>query len=130
LRALNLGGDQSGDPHDEIGRVEDRIERLTEKIDSCRKLILASRLAVVAGAIVLAGMLFGVIRFDPGVMAAAVAALLGGIAVWGSNRSTVQEAMEELALSEADRSILIQKMDLRDVTPRELSTKPKDHSIL
>jgi hypothetical protein len=128
--ALNLDGDQSGHLHDEILRIEDRIEQLTEKIESCRKLILASRIAVAGGACALAAMLFGAIRFDPAVMAAAVAALLGGIAVWGSNRSTAQEATKELILSETNRSMLIQKMDLRDVTPpRQLSAGPQDDTI-
>jgi hypothetical protein len=125
-----LDGDQSGHLHDEILRIEDRIEQLTEKIESCRKLILASRIAVAGGVVALAGMLFGAIGFDPAVMAAAVAALLGGIAVWGSNRSTAQEATRELILSETNRSMLIQKMDLRDVTPlRQLSTGPQDDTI-
>jgi hypothetical protein len=120
--ALNLDGDQSGNLRDEIVRIEDRIEQLTEKIESCRKLILASRIAVAGGIPVLAGMLLGAIRFDPAVMAAAVAASLGGIAVWGSNRSTAQEATSELISNEAHRLALIQKMKLTDVTPlRELS---------
>ena len=42
-------------------------------------------------------MLSGV-RFDPGILAAAVAALLGGIVIWGSNRSTAMEAMKDLAV--------------------------------
>jgi hypothetical protein len=37
---------------------------------------------------VLAAVVLGVIRFDPGLMAAAVAALLGGIVGWGSNVTT------------------------------------------
>ena len=65
------------------------IEELDAKIESCRKFILASRIAMAAGGIVLAAMLVGAIRFDPGTMAAAVAAFLGGIVVWGSNRSTL-----------------------------------------
>jgi hypothetical protein len=63
------------------------------------------------------GMLFGAIGFDPGIMAAAVAALLGGIAVWGSNRSTAKQASKELALAESGRSLLIGNMALCDVTP-------------
>jgi hypothetical protein len=51
-------------------------------------------------------MLFGVMRFDLGTMAA-VAALLGGIVVWGSNSSTAKEATKELAQAEADRVALI-----------------------
>jgi hypothetical protein len=42
-------------------------------------------------------MLFGVIRFGPAIMAAAVVALLGGIAVWGSNSSTALQTAKELA---------------------------------
>jgi hypothetical protein len=113
-------GDQSRDPHDEVVRLEEHIEDLALKIESCRKLILASRIAVASGSLVLVGMLFGAIRFDPATMAAAVAALLGGIAVWGSNGSTAKEAAKELAEAEADRSTLIEKMDLGDVTPQDL----------
>jgi hypothetical protein len=80
-------------------------------------LILASRIAVAGGVLVLGGMLFGAIRFDPGMMAAAVAASLGGVAVWGSNRSTAKQAAKELALAESDRSVLIGNMALGDVTP-------------
>ncbi len=87
-----MDGDQSGDPHDEVARLEERIEELASKIESCRKLILASQIAVAGGTLVLAAMLFGAIRFDLAIMAGAVAASLGGIAVWGSNSSTAKEA--------------------------------------
>jgi hypothetical protein len=52
-------------------------------------------------------MLVGAIRFDLGIMAAAVSALFGGIVVWGSNRSTANEAANEMAVAEADRTALI-----------------------
>jgi hypothetical protein len=129
--ALNLENSHSKDLHNEIVRIEDRIERLTEKIESCRKLILASRIAVVGGTIVLTVMLFGAMRFDPAIMAAAVAALLGGIAVWGSNRSTAKEATTELTIIASDRSMLIQQMNLKDVTPlRAFSAGAKDDTIV
>ena len=102
-----------GDLHDEIVRLEEHIEELAAKIENCRKFILASRIATGGGGIVLAAMLLGAIRFDPGAMAAAVAALLGGIVVWGSNGSTAKEAAKELATAEADRAALIEKIDLR-----------------
>jgi hypothetical protein len=124
---LNLDDDQRDDPHDEVVRLEERIEDLAAKIESCRKLILVSRIAVASGGLVLTGMLFGVIRFDPAIMAAAVAALLGGIAVWGSNSSTAQQAAKELASAESDRSVLIEEMDLGDVTPpRGYSARSQD----
>ena len=86
-----------GDPHDEIVRLETHIEELAAKIDSCRKFTLASRVSMAGAGIVLAAMLLGAIRLDPAAMAAAIAALLGGIVVWGSNGSTAKEAAKELA---------------------------------
>ena len=101
------------DPRGEIVRLEVHIEELAAKIESCRKLMLASRITVAGGGIALAAMLLGAIRFDPAAMAAAVAALLGGIVVWGSNKSTAKEAAKELATAEANRAASIEKIDLR-----------------
>ena len=124
-----MDGDQSGDLHDEVARLEERIEELASKIEGCRKLILASQIAVAGSTLVLAAMLFSAIRFDPAIMAAAVAASLGGIAVWGSNSSTAKEAAKELASADSDRSALIEKMDLSDVTPlRGLATGSQDRT--
>jgi hypothetical protein len=103
----------AGNPHDEIVRLEAQIEELAAKIESCRKFILASRIAMASGGIVIAAMLLGAIRFDPAAMTAAVAALLGGIVVWGSNGSTAKEAAMELSAAEADRAALIEMIDLR-----------------
>jgi hypothetical protein len=111
-----LGGDQS-DPQNQIVLLEERIEELAAKVESCRKFILASRIAVPGGAVVLAGMLSGAITFNPGIMAGGVAALLGGIVVWGSNSSTAKEAAKELASADMARSALIEAMDFNDVTP-------------
>ena len=111
---LNLHVDKSdGDLHEEIVRLEEHVEDLAAKIESCRKLILAARIATGGGGIVLAAMLLGALRFDLGAMAAAVAALLGGIVVWGSNGSTAKEVAKQLATAEADRAALIEKIDLR-----------------
>jgi len=122
-----LDGDQIS-AHDEVARLEERIEELASKIESCRKLILASQVGVAGGTLVLAAMLFGAIRFDPAVMAAAVAASLGGSAVWGSNSSTAKEAAKESASADSDRSALIEKMDLSDVTPLGgLAAGSQDH---
>jgi hypothetical protein len=103
----------TGDPHDEIVRLEAQIEILSARIESCRKFILAARIAVAGGAILLALLLLGLIRFDPTLMLAAFAALLGGIVVWGSNGSTAKEAADELAKTEANRRALIGVINLR-----------------
>ena len=101
------------DPHDEIVRLEEHIEKLAAGIENCRKFILASRVAIACSGLVLGALLVGAIRFDPGAMAGAVAAFLGGIVVWGSNGSTAKEAAKELATAEADRAALIEMIDRR-----------------
>ena len=106
------------DPHDEIERLETQIDELAARLESCRKFILVARVAVVAGAVLLASMLLGVLPFDPRLLLTAITALLGGIVVWGSNRSTADEAAQELAAAEAERASLIGSIGLRVVTER------------
>jgi len=103
------------DPHDEIVRLEAQIEQLAAKLESCRKFILAGRVAAAAGGIALVALLFGVIAFDPGAMALAAAALLGGIVAWGSNGSTAKETTEHLATAESRRAEMIEQLDLQAV---------------
>ena len=107
------------DHRDEIVRLEAQIDELTAKIESCRKFILAGRIAVVGGGAVLTAMLVSAIQFDPSVMALAVTAVLGGIVAAGSNRSTAKEAVLELTTAEARRNALIEQIDLRLVPDRE-----------
>ena len=107
---------EGADPHEEIVRLEEHIEELAAKIESCRKFILAARIAVAGGAVVLAAMLIGVIRSDLGFLAAAVALLLGGIVVWGSNSSTAKEATKELAAAETKRAVLIEQINPRIIS--------------
>jgi hypothetical protein len=108
--------DNGGDPREEIVRLEAQIEELAAKIESCRKFILAARIATWGGGIVLAAMLVGAIRADPATMAGAAAAVLGGIVVWGSNNSTAKEARKEMAAAEAKRAALIETIDLRAIS--------------
>ena len=93
--------------------------RLAARIESCRKFILAGRIAVAGVGVVLIGGLVGAIQFDPSVIAVAVAAVLGGNVAAGSNRSTAIEAMHELTAAEAKRAALIGQIDLRLVPDRD-----------
>jgi hypothetical protein len=107
-----------GDPHDEIERLEAQIETLSTRIESCRKFILAARIAVIGGGVLLVALLLGLIRFDPALLLTAFASLLGGIVVWGSNGSTAKEAADDLAKAEANRKALIGLIDLRTIAER------------
>ena len=95
-----------------------RSKSLAARIENCRKFILAGRIAVAIGSVLLAALLLGAIRFDLQLMMLAMAALLGGIVVWGSNGSTANEAENELATAEANRKALIGMIDLRVVAER------------
>jgi hypothetical protein len=106
------------DPHDEIERIEAHIEALVARRENCRKFILAARVAVVGGGVCFAALMLGAIRFDLGTMMGAMAALLGGIVVWGSNASTAKEAAAEIAAAEADRAALIGQLDLHAIAER------------
>jgi hypothetical protein len=106
------------DPHKEIVRLEAQIEELAGRIENCRKFILAGRIAAAVGGLLLVALLLGAIRFDLQLMMLAMAALLGGIVVWGSNGSTAKEAENELAAAEANRKALIGMIDLRVVAER------------
>jgi hypothetical protein len=51
-------------------------------------------------------------------MVAAFAAVIGGVVLLGSNRSTLQEATAALQAAEAQRAALIGEIDLRVVSSR------------
>ncbi len=108
-----------GDRRDEIVRLEAQIDELAAKIESCRKFILAGRIAVVGGSMVLIATVVGAIQFDPSIVVVAVAAVLAGIVAVGSNRSTAIEATHELTAAETERKALIEQIDLRLVSDRD-----------
>jgi len=100
------------DAREEISRLEAQIEQLAEAIENCRKIDLASKVAVGLGGILLLAIAVGVIRFDPTAFIAAVAALLGGTVLYGSNSSTSREKTAALRAAEAQRATLIGQIDL------------------
>jgi hypothetical protein len=103
------------DLRDQILHLEARIDALAETIEGCRKIILVSKFAIAAGAIAMPAMLLGAIQSDPVVLSGATAALLGGIALFGSNTSTAKQASAKMKDAEALRAELIGRLDLRPV---------------
>src|SRR5882724_11640358 len=104
-----------GDLRDQILRLEADIEELTEVIERCRRVVLISKVAIVAGGIWLLTLTLGAIRFDPMAMVGAIAVVIGGIVVFGSNMSTSRQAAVAIKAAEACRAELISKIDLRTV---------------
>jgi hypothetical protein len=83
--------DDDGDLGEQILHIEARIEELAEVIGSCRKIILISKAAITAGGALILAMIIGAIGFDPTVMIGAIAAVIGGAVVFGSNTSTLKQ---------------------------------------
>ena len=110
---MDEGTAESVDPHEAIARLEEHIEELEAKLESCQKFAGASRFAMALGGVLLVGLMFGVIPFDPLALTGAMAAGLGGVVTLGSNNSTAKEATAQLAAAEAERAELIGSIDLR-----------------
>ena len=106
-------------PRDAIARLEARIEALSSAVESCHKFMLAARLAIAAGGVLLALTLIRVIAFDPTVLFGSIAVVLGGVVVLGSNTTTARQALEARAKAEAERAALIGAIELRVVEGRE-----------
>src|SRR2546428_12181402 len=101
----------AGDLRDEIVRLEARIDELAQVVESCRKFILISRAAIAVGAILLLALATGAIKLDPTMMIAAMAAVIGGIVLLGSNSRTSDDATVALQTAEARRAELIGAID-------------------
>jgi hypothetical protein len=101
------------DVREQISELEAEIEELAGALERCRKTALASKAAMVFGAILLAATVLGVVTFDPMAMVAGLAALLGGVVVFGSNRSTANQLSESMRNAEALRAALIGRLDIR-----------------
>src|SRR5262245_32631057 len=107
--------DDDGDLHEQILHIEAHIEELTDIIEGCRKIILFSKVAIAAGGILILATIIGAVGFDPTVLIGAIAAVIGGTVVFGSNTSTLKQTMTDMKAAEGDRTELISRMDLKVV---------------
>jgi hypothetical protein len=98
---------------EEIARLEARIEALTVSLERCRKISLAARLTLAAGTTWMGLMFVGVIPSLSFHLVGAIAAVLGGIVLFGSNNSTWKQMLAARADADARRIELIDRMRLR-----------------
>jgi hypothetical protein len=104
-----------GDLRDQIARIEADIEHLAQALERCRKAMLLSKVAIAAGGILILAYFVGAMRFDHTIMIGALAAIIGGVVVFGSNSSTSTQTMAALKAAETQRAKLIDMIDLRAV---------------
>jgi hypothetical protein len=96
----------------EIATLEQRIEALSESLERCRKVALAAKAAIAAGAVLMALLLFGLVWADALWLMVAAILLLGGIVLAGSNASTARETAAAIADAERLRAELIGEINL------------------
>jgi hypothetical protein len=98
---------------------------LAGALERCRKTALASKAAMAFGGILAAATTLGVV-FDPMVMVAGLAALLGGVVVFGSNTSTANQLSESMRRAEALRAAVIGRLDIRLVEDAPANRRPEE----
>ena len=103
------------DPHDKIAGLEAEIEALADAAERCRKINLAAKVATVAGCLLFLVTTTGLIRFGPAALVVAIAAVLGGLALSGSNKSTHGQIRARIRAHEVRRAQIISGLDLRDI---------------
>lgn len=97
-----------------VAELEAEIEVLSEAADRCRKIAMAAQGAMIVGGLLLLLLILGLARFGP-TFVLAIAALLGGMALLGSNKRTWDEAVARIRANEARRAELIDALDLKTV---------------
>ena len=101
----------AGNLRDQIARLEADIEELADSLDRCRKAMLLSKIAIAGGGICMMAYLLGPIRFDPAIMIGAIAGIVGGVVLFGSNSSTWKQTMAAMKDAESQRAKLIDRID-------------------
>jgi len=99
------------DVRDEIARLEERIEALAVSIERCRKVSLAAKIAILVGGAWLTLTLLGLVTFSPALFFGAIAAVIGGVVLLGSNATTWNETAAALKQTEAARMTLISSIE-------------------
>ncbi|MGH6768463.1 MAG: hypothetical protein ACRECO_05515 [Xanthobacteraceae bacterium] len=100
---------------DRISLLEGQIEELTKSVERCGKAMLIAKIAGVAGAIWLVAMMVGAVRFNSLGMIVSLSAMIGGVVMFGTSRSTLLQAGAAMKSAEAERAALIGALDLRIV---------------
>jgi hypothetical protein len=115
---------------DQISRIETDIEDYAITLDGCRKAMLLSKVAIGAGIISLSAYLLGAISLNAVAVIGAMAAVIGGVVVFGSNLTTSNQATSAMAALEKRRAELIDMIHLRTVGEGdELPSRPPSGGV-
>jgi cell division septum initiation protein DivIVA len=103
------------DPRGRIERLEEEIAALEESVARCGKIMAAAQVAISVGVVALVAVFLGLLRVGGMGFVLAVSAILIGIVLFGSNRSTRDVLRAEIARKRAARDALIDAIAPRTV---------------
>lgn len=100
---------------DRIARLEQRLEELSRSREKSRKAIIASKLSMAGGGLLMLSLVSGLMSAQPLAIVVAIAAILGGIVGFGSNVSTARQEALAIEAASTARADLIGKLELREI---------------
>jgi hypothetical protein len=100
--------------HELIADLESEIDALRDEAERCRKIDIAGKLAFALGCITLLTSFF---QASALALMIGIAAVLGSVALLGSNRRTLDEITAAIGTQEARRSEMIDGLELQEVEP-------------
>ena len=118
--------DDDGDLHEQILHIEAHIEELTDIIETCRKILLISIVAIAAGGILILAIVVGALGFDATILIGAIATVIGGTVVFGSNTSTLKQTVTDMKAAVGTQGRVDQQLD----TPRKLRGRERNRAAL
>jgi hypothetical protein len=99
-----------------IAEIEERIEHLRDVIESCRKGMLASRAAIIAGGVFFVVDLVGLVWSASLLLALlSFTAMIAGIVWFGANRTSRQQALAALQLAQSEWRGVIDQIEMSTV---------------
>src|SRR5215213_4192307 len=104
------------DQHQLVADLEAEIEGLRDSAERCRKIDMAAKAVMGVGVALL---LISFLWFSASALVIGIAAVLGSVALVGSNRGTLGEITAAIRLAEARRAEVIDSLELETVRPED-----------
>lgn len=102
------------DIRERIARLERESENLAGTIESCRKAMSLAQIAMAIGALAFIADISGLLRLPAATIFVAIAAMIGGVVLYGTNHSTRLEATNRARAIELERARCIDQLELFD----------------
>ena len=103
------------DLRNQIARLEQRLEELSAALEKSRKAILASKVSIAGGGLLMLALVLGIVSAQPLAIVVSIAAILGGIVGFGANVSTARQDRAAMEAVAATRTDLISRLEMRDI---------------